>query len=312
MKSLSQASIPDLKGTVFDIEHCAIYDGPGIRTLVFLKGCPLRCLWCANPESQRRAPELMFNEKDCTACARCVPVCPEHALLTGGDGLPSIDWAACTNCGRCCHACPTQALRMAGREMTVEEVVEEVEKDRPFYRRSGGGVTLGGGEPTVQAAFAAAILRELRRGFVHTAIETCGHAQPDTMLGVVEHCDVVHFDLKVLDPGTHLVLTGARNDLILRNLELVAERTAVIVRIPVVPGCNDQAYAIRRTAEFVAELGPNVQRIELLPYHNFGETKYRSLGRSYPLRDTLRPNDEQLRHLQSIVESCGIRTEIGQ
>lgn len=296
---------------MFDIEHCAIYDGPGIRTLVFLKGCPLRCLWCANPESQRRAPELMFNEKDCTSCERCISACPEHALSSSGDEVLSINWTACTDCGLCCQVCPPQALRMAGKDMTVDEVVEEVEKDRPFYRRSGGGVTLGGGEPTAQPAFATAVLSELRRRFVHTAIETCGHTQPDTMLRVVAHCDVVHFDLKAVDCETHVALTGVRNDLILHNLELVAERTAVVVRMPVVPACNDRDSDIRRMAKFVAGLGPNVQRIELLPYHNFGETKYRRLGRSYPLLDTVRPDHERLLHLQNIVESYGIRTAIG-
>ena len=311
MTMSSHTPAAELKGTVFDIERCAIHDGPGIRTLVFLKGCPLRCLWCANPESQRRAPELMFHEKDCTPCGRCIPACPEHALSIGPDEALSIEWARCTNCGACCDVCPPRALRMAGRDMTVGEVVEEIEKDRPFYRRSGGGVTLGGGEPTLQAAFAAALLRELRRRFLHTAIETCGYARPEALLSVVEHCDLVYFDVKSLDPETHAALTGVRNELILENLERVAERTSVVVRIPVVPGCTDPDLNIRRTTELVARLGPNVQRIELLPYHNFGEPKYRRLGRPYPLPDTVRPDGDRLLDLRHIVEGYGVRAAVG-
>jgi pyruvate formate lyase activating enzyme len=311
MSMRSDATSVELTGTVFDIERCAIYDGPGIRTLVFLKGCPLRCLWCANPESQRRAPELMFHEKDCSPCGRCVPACPEHALSIGADEKPSIEWALCTNCGACSDVCVPRALRMAGREMTVGEVVEEIEKDRPFYRRSGGGVTLSGGEPTLQAAFAAALLRELRRRFLHTAIETCGYARPEALLSVVEHCDLVYFDVKFVDPETHAKLTGVRNDVILENLERVAKRTPVVVRIPVVPGCTDQDLNIRRTTELVARLDPNVQRIELLPYHNFGEPKYRRLGRQYPLPETARPDGDRLLYLGQMVEGYGVRAAVG-
>ncbi|HSD09716.1 MAG TPA: glycyl-radical enzyme activating protein [Candidatus Binatia bacterium] len=307
-----QTPAPELRGTVFDIERCAIHDGPGIRTLVFLKGCPLRCLWCANPESQRRAPELMFHEKDCDLCGRCIPLCPEHALSIGTGQALAIDWALCTNCGACCDVCPSRAVRIVGRQMSVGELVEEIEKDRPFYRRSGGGVTLGGGEPTLQAAFAAALLAELRRRFLHTAIETCGYALPEALLRVVEHCDLVYFDVKSLDPETHAALTGVGNDVILENLRRVAERTPVVVRIPVVPGCTDVELNIRRTTEFVARLGPNVQRIELLPYHSFGETKYRRLGRPYPLTGTGRPDDERLLHLRHVVAGYGVRAAVGR
>jgi pyruvate formate lyase activating enzyme len=195
--------------------------------------------------------------------------------------------------------------------MTVGELIEEIEKDRPFYRRSGGGVTLSGGEPTLQVAFAAALLKELQRRFINTAIETCGYARPEQLLRVVEHCDLVYFDVKSADPGTHAALTGVENDVILANLERVAERKPVVVRIPVVPGRTNLGPDIRRTAELVARLGPNVQRVELLPYHNFGEPKYRRLGLSYPLIGTVRPDDEQLLHLRRLVESYGVAAMVG-
>jgi pyruvate formate lyase activating enzyme len=306
-----QTPAADITGTVFDIERCAVYDGPGIRTLVFLKGCPLRCVWCANPESQRRAPELMFHDKECDRCGRCVAACPEQALSMAVHEALSVDWDRCTSCAGCCDVCSPRALRMAGRVMTVKEVIEEIEKDRPFYRRSGGGVTLGGGEPTLQAPFAAALLRECRRRYLNTAIETCGYSRPEALLSVVEHCDLVHFDLKMLDPEAHAELTGVPNNVILENLERVAERAPVVVRIPVVPGCTDGDLDIRRIAEFVARLGPNVQRIELLPYHNFGEVKYHRLGRPYPLAGTVRPDGERILHLRHMVESYGVAAAVG-
>jgi pyruvate formate lyase activating enzyme len=200
---------------------------------------------------------------------------------------------------------------MTGRVMTVSDVMKEIEKDRLFYRRSGGGVTLGGGEPTLQAPFAAALLRECRRRYLNTAIETCGYTRPEALLSVVEHCDLVHFDLKMLNSKAHAELTGVPNEVILKNLERIAERAPVVVRIPVVPGCTDGELDIRRTTEFVARLGPNVQRIELLPYHNFGEVKYYRLGRPYPLAGTGRPDGERLQQLRHMVESYGVAAAIG-
>jgi len=308
----SPAVLLDLKGCIFDIEHFAVHDGPGIRSLVFLKGCPLRCSWCANPESQGTEPELMYYEPSCTRCDLCVPTCPTRAITVHPDSRMTIEWQQCTNCGACVEPCITRALRMVGKHLSVAEVVHEVEKDRLFYRRSGGGVTLGGGEPALQTEFACALLKEFQKRFVHTAIETCGCVSWDRLNQVIRHCDLVYFDIKCMDATRHRELTGVSNELILSNAERVSREKPMAIRIPVIPGCNDSEENIRNTARFAKRLGQSVKQIELLPYHQFGESKYRRLGRKYTLHDTQRPGDDRVDAFRSIVEAYGIRVHIGQ
>jgi len=301
-------------GRIFNIQRYSIHDGAGIRTLVFLKGCPLRCLWCSNPESQKGEPELGFIESRCAgakACgASCVSACPVEAIRLNEQGKAVIDRNKCDNCGMCAEACGKGALKVVGRKMSVDEVMAEVEKDRIFYRRSGGGVTLGGGEPLAQHRFTAELLKAAHETYLHTAIETCGHAPWPHFETVLEHVDLLQFDIKHMDPVRHKEMTGQANELILDNLSKVRSVKApqdVIIRIPVVPGCTDSVENIGATAEFTARLGFN--QIELVPYHRLGTSKYAQYGMVYPLEGCEPPAEADLARLRKIVESIGL-TEV--
>ncbi len=304
------------KGRVFNIQRYSIHDGAGIRTLVFLKGCPLHCLWCCNPESQKSRPEIGFVESRCVGSdicgAPCVSVCPLKAIHLNGQGRPSIDRESCDACGKCAAACGKDALKVVGREMTVDEVMAEVEKDRAFYRRSGGGVTVGGGEPLAQYRFAAELLEAAQAAYLHTALETCGHAPWSHLEAVLKHVDLLQFDLKHMNSAKHRDLTGQSNELILGNLKRVLSVKApqdVIVRIPVVPGCNDSAENVRETAGFVAELG--LKQVELVPNHRLGVSKYAQYGMVYPLAGGELVPQERLDKLRKIVKESGLTEMAG-
>lgn len=305
------------KGRVFNIQRYSIHDGAGIRTLVFLKGCPLRCLWCSNPESQKSEPELGFIESRCVgsgACgAPCLPACPLQAIRLNAQGKPEIDRRVCDACGKCALACGKDALKVVGREMTVDEVMAEVEKDRAFYRRSGGGVTVGGGEPLAQHEFAAELLEAAQRAYLHTALETCGHGPWDHLEAVLKHVDLLQFDLKHMDHRKHQELTGQSNEMILGNLKRVLSVKApqdVIIRIPVVPGYNDSVENIRETAGFVAGLG--FEQAELVPYHRLGVSKYAQYGLVYPLAGCDPPSQMHLDELREIVKESGLAEMAGR
>jgi len=303
-------------GRVFNIQRYSLHDGSGIRTLVFLKGCPLRCLWCSNPESQKDEPELGLIMARCAGVepcgAPCLPACPLDALHPDGQGGIEIDRDTCNICGRCAMACPEEALKVVGREMTVDEIMAEVEKDRPFYRRSGGGLTLGGGEPLAQYQFAAAILKTAAEEYIHTALETSGHAPWDEFEAVLKHVDLLQMDIKHMDSQRHQELTGQSNELILKNLGKVLsikEPPDVIIRIPVIPGCNDSRENIAATAAHVAALG--FTQIELIPYHKMGITKYSQYGMVRPLDGLEPPSGDLMGELRNIVESHGLREMTG-
>ena len=271
----------DQKGTIFDIQRYSIHDGPGIRTTVFLKGCPLRCPWCANPESQRFAPEVEYFRDRCLRCFRCAAVCPRAAIVQL-DGERGLDRTACDACGKCSEVCLADALRIVGREITVGEVVNVLEKDRLFYARTGGGMTLSGGEPAAQPEFAVALLRSCRSRGLHTAIQTAA-CQSWQLLGpVVREADLVMLDLKVLDGALHKQLVGVPNDLILANAKRIVESKgrAVVVRIPLIPGYSSSLTNVQGIVDFASRLG--VAEVHLLPYHRLGEPKYERLGRPYP------------------------------
>ena len=304
-------------GRIFNIQRYSLHDGSGIRTLVFLKGCPLRCLWCSNPESQKSAPELGFIESRCVgqeACgAPCLPACLEEAILSNGQGKPSIDRGVCTSCGKCAEACRHDALKLVGRELSVAEVLAEVEKDRVFYRRSGGGLTIGGGEPLAQHRFSAELLEAAQGEYLHTAIETSGHGAWERLERILRHVDLLHFDLKHMDPRRHEEFTGQSNDLILGNLEKVLrvkEPQDVVIRIPVIPGYNDSVENIRESATFVADLG--FTQIELIAYHRLGASKYRQYGMVYQLDDLEPAAASDLQGLRQLVESFGLQEITGR
>jgi pyruvate formate lyase activating enzyme len=268
-------------GVVFNIQRFSIQDGPGIRTTVFLKGCPLRCQWCSNPESQSPHPEIMYRSKQCQKCGTCAEVCDVGAV-TVIDGRPSLDRSTCTMCMDCVEACPSGALEISGKRMALEEVVDEACKDELFYTNSGGGVTLSGGEPLSQPEFSRLFLKACKERSIHTALDTSGHAAWQVMQGVLEYTDLVLFDLKHLSSEKHLEGTQASNDLILGNLRktLDLEQSRVWIRIPMIPDYNDSAPYVEELVHVLKEM--RAEKVSLLGYHQWGRSKYEALGREYP------------------------------
>jgi len=303
------AAPPRPAGVIFDIQRFSVHDGPGIRTLVFFKGCPLACLWCSNPESQRFGAEVLFDAERCVACGGCVEACPHRAVRREGDRV-EYEREACVACGRCVDVCYAEARTLAGRQVTVAEVLTEVCKDAPFFARSGGGVTLGGGEPLAQAEFALAILRECRAQDIHTAIETCGHVPWSAIEAILPWTDLFLFDLKHLDTLKHRSHTGGDVNRIVSNLrQLATSGACVTVRVPVVPDFNDTPKDIRSIADQVVSLG--IRELHLLPYHRLGQNKYRLLGRQYGFAGNTKVQDDTMETLRAGAASAGLSVRIG-
>ncbi len=292
------------QGLVYNIEKFAMNDGPGIRTLVFMKGCPLRCLWCSSPQTQQHSIEMLYDPDLCQQCLTCRNICENNAIEFTTDHQLNFKVRQCDMCKRCVDACPEKALEMAGRYMTVDELFSQVVKDASFFRRSQGGVTVGGGEPTMQHGFVAAFLKKCKSRYIHTAIETCGHCTWDKMAAILEYTDMVFMDIKHLNDEQHQRITGVSNRLILENARKIAEIKPLTIRIPIVPGCNDSEQNIRDTARFAAQLGEKLQKIELLPYHELGVDTYRRLGMTYPLKGIKPPDPETMNRLQEIADFC--------
>lgn len=302
----------DVKGLIFNIQRYSIHDGPGIRTTVFLKGCPLRCIWCANPEGQALRPEIFFNPDKCTGCGRCAQECPQEAIEIRGE-KSHTDRQVCIGCGKCAEVCPNEARRLMGKWASAREVLEEVRRDAIFYERSGGGVTLSGGEPLAQPEFATTILRLCKRAYIHTALETCGHAQWRILEEMLKFVDLLLYDFKHMDPVKHKKYTGVSNRLILDNARRACHKLSVPMwaRIPVIPGYNDSTENIEATARFIAEeLGNCVKQVSLLPYHRLGETKFERLEVGYRVSADP-PGPEHLEELQKIFEHFGLSACIG-
>ena len=266
---------------IFNIQKFCVNDGPGIRTTVFMKGCPLNCLWCHNPESKQCRPELLYDRHRCVLCGRCQAVCPEgsHEVLSDRH---IFDRVRCTVCGKCADVCPSGALEVAGYTATVDDVMKKVLRDQPFYDRSGGGLTLSGGEPLHQYEFAAELLASAKCEGLHTCVETCGFAPSERILEISEYTALFLYDWKETDPERHRLFTGADNDLIRRNLLLLDERGAdIILRCPIIPGYNDRPEHFKGIADLAEQLD-HVRRVEIEPYHPLGRDKSEALGRDYP------------------------------
>jgi len=298
-----------IKGVIFDVKRFAIDDGPGIRTTVFLKGCPMRCWWCHNPEGQVSAPELIYRRMRCTGCAECVRICKEGAISGLGKSV-SINRKKCSLCGRCCQKCPTEALTIVGKKMSVNEVLKEIDKDLVFYDESEGGVTFSGGEPLLQPNFLNALLDKCRERGIHTAVDTCGYASRKSVDLISDKVDLFLYDIKTMDERKHREYTGVSNKPILENFKRLAERgSKILVRFPVVPGINDNEVNVTKTAEFLVSCG--TKEISLLPYHRAGTEKYIGLDKVCKLNKTQRPSDRRLREIKEELEGFGLRVKIG-
>lgn len=298
------------EGLIFSIQRYSIEDGPGIRTTVFMKGCPLRCLWCHNPEGQEFYPQIAFNSSRCIGCKGCMDACPQGAITFTRDG-PQTDRGRCQNCGKCAEVCPTGARELIGKYMTAEEAFSEVEKDILFYRNSGGGVTVGGGEPMMQPGFLVEFLKMCHEKGIHTALDTSGHAKWNTMDEVLKHVDLVLYDIKQIDPVKHADYTGVSNELILENARRISDKgIPTIIRVPVISGYTDGEQNIRDIMEFVSILG-SVTTVDLLPFHRLGEPKYKKLDRNYEFEGAQPPTDECMQKLKRLVESFGLQARVG-
>lgn len=293
----------ETKGIIFNIQRYSIHDGPGIRTTVFLKGCPLRCFWCQNPESQETKPEILINKSVCSLCGRCIDICPAGANRFSEKGS-IIDRGKCLGCGKCIEVCSVQGRTLVGREMTVNEVMGEVLRDRIFYENSGGGVTLSGGDPIVQPKFSLEILRRCKEQGLHTAIETCGLTLWPILKGLLNHTDLILYDIKCLDPIKHQNATGKHNRLIIENVKKIAKSKAMKVRVPLVAGFNDSVEDIREILEFVkGELKLSSVDIDLLPYNKLGEGKYERLDRESSRPSLETQSEEHIRMLEIICQT---------
>lgn len=306
----------DLTASVFNIQSYSIHDGPGIRVTVFMKGCPLRCLWCANPESNSTVPQLMTYATKCTGCGRCVEHCPNAAITVGpnrdGKMVALTDHAKCTDCGACAADCPSDARELAGKEMSVREVLDKALKDKLFIDASGGGITVSGGECLMHPEFTAALLRAAKEAGFHTAVESCSFASREVIDQVFPYVDLGLLDVKHMDSAKHQEYTGVPNEQILDNIRHIYHdlHVPVIVRVPTIPGYNDSDENINATARFTAEELSRDVAVNLLPYHRLGESKNESLGNEINWSIEI-PSEEHMEHLKHIVESHGLHCQIG-
>ncbi len=299
------------EGLVFDIKRYAISDGPGIRIVVFLKGCNLNCAWCHNPEGIAAGQERMYALSRCIGCGTCVSACPNSALTLTPDGIVT-DTTLCEMCGTCAAVCPTKAIEMSGTLQTVEELMAEIEKERVFFEQSGGGVTVSGGEPMLQSDFLVRLLEACRACGIHTAVDTAGLVSTETLLKVASRTDLFLYDLKLMDSDRHREWTGVPNGKILENFRTLAEMGAkVVVRIPLVGGVNDDEENISQTARFLNGLPGEKIKVNLLPYHKIAQAKYAKLGRGEAFKPLEEPTQNAVKRAVDILGEFGIEASIG-
>lgn len=282
-------------GIINDIQRMSVNDGPGFRTVVFLKGCLLDCEWCHNPEGKRRYPEVIPYVNNCEGCNKCLEVCPTGALTIIEEKKPVIDKGLCTACFQCIGVCKYYALVCWGRIVTAREVMDDVARDKPFFVESGGGLTISGGEPLAQPEFTRALMMLAKENGIGTALDTCGHAPWENLEKVLEYTDLVLFDIKSIDTNEHRKYAGLGNEIILENAKRIAQRGVKMrIRVPIIPGRNDSEESLRATAKFIEGLGNAVLGVDLLPYHPYAGGKYRAFGMDYPFPSGEGLNDDVL------------------
>lgn len=301
----------DKRALISNIQRYAIHDGPGIRTTIFLKGCPLRCQWCSNPEAIKPYHEITVRDLSCIKCWRCIESCPVGAITKRNESR-EIDRDKCNLCGECAEVCTTGAIELVGKYMSGEEVLREIEKDRLFYLNSGGGVTFSGGEPLDQAEFVVEVSRLCRQRGIHTTLDTTGYSPWPVLREVLNQTDLILYDIKHLDPVKHKEGTGTSNELILNNLQRTVEIVTTWLRIPIIPNFNDSELYIASLAAFIVKLPKgNIEKISLLPYHNWGEQKYERLGNRYAMTGIPASSEEHVYELKEIFDSYGLSVSVG-
>lgn len=297
------------EGVVYDIQRFSIHDGPGIRTIVFLKGCPLSCPWCCNPESQTVNPVIMFQPETCIDCGKCFQACPNGAISRTNPAR--VDHKKCVGCGECASICPTGSLVLKGEKMTVTQLIDILKKDRATYRKSGGGVTISGGEPLTQWKFVTELLKGCKAQGWHTAIETTGFGSEEAVESVFPYIDLALMDIKGMDPVRHKEVTGVSNEVIHKNAKRISELTKLVIRVPTIPTVNAFPEEFVKISNFAKTLN-GVDTIHVLPYHTYGENKYGLLGMDYPMGYDIKPLPrEEAEKFQKIVQEQGLNCIIG-
>lgn len=296
---------------IFDIKRYSINDGPGIRLTLFFKGCPLRCRWCHNPESLAPQAQKLYAVQKCIGCSACVTACPQSACSLTPQGILT-DPEGCTACGRCAAACPSLASEISGRQYSLAELLQIIEKERPFFDQSSGGVTFSGGEPLLHAEVLFELLEACGARRIHRAIDTSGYAKQSDLFRIAEQTDLFLFDLKLMDPARHKDFTGVDNRLILENLSALAAAGADYeIRVPLIAGINDDPQNLEQLAVFIARLPGRRPKISLLPFHNVAANKYRKLGQTYAIDGMAAPTNERLQQIVALWSAQGLSASVG-